>query len=99
MCSADVSATRRGREEWFTSVTVLSPDGEINRELTRRSRTSGIRVGWRAEGSRNVVRVREISSKGADRPPNSKIKTCRPRQGVLKGSSVIACAILKQGFF
>jgi hypothetical protein len=59
-CSADVIATTGGRWEWFTSVTVLSPDGEINRELTRRSRTSGKCRRRRAEGSRDVVRVREV---------------------------------------
>ena len=69
LCSADALGTRAIAEESFSSVTVLSPGGEINRELTRRSRTSGKCRGRRAEGSRDVVRVREVSGVRADRPP------------------------------
>ena len=40
---------------------ILSPHAELDCELTRRSWTSGVRVGRRAKGSRDVVRLREIA--------------------------------------
>ena len=50
-------------------VTVLSPYGEINSELTRGSRTSAKGRGRRPEGRRDVVRVRDVSGVRGDSPP------------------------------
>src|SRR4029077_5027947 len=52
---------RQFRKGGNTGATLLSVDRELNSELTRRAGTSGICVGRRAEGCRDVVRVREIA--------------------------------------
>jgi hypothetical protein len=47
--------------------TFLSPHAELHCELTRRSRTSRVRVERRAKGCRDAVRICEIASIRADR--------------------------------
>ena len=59
--------TEQAQSPWC--VTVLSPEGEINRELTRASRTSAKRRRRRPEGRHDVVRVREVSGVRGDSPP------------------------------